>query len=178
MHPEAYEWVSRYATNAPITVLDIGGRDINGTCRPLFPNATYTCIDVREGPAVDLVADAATWTPDTVYDLVLCTEVFEHTDVWPQICATAYAACAPGGRFVATMAGPGRAVHSAVDGGPELHPGEHYANVEPEELRLVLKRAGFEAVLIDQAGTDVRALAHRSEWVPVKEAVHASGDRV
>jgi len=36
----------------------------------------------------------------------------------------------PGGMFVMTAAGPGRAPHSAVDG-KGLQPGEHYANIDP-----------------------------------------------
>ena len=80
MHPEAYEWVRPHATSEPVEVLDIGGRNINGTSRDHFPHATrFTVIDIAEGPGVDVVADAATWTPDRSYDVVVCTEVFEHT---------------------------------------------------------------------------------------------------
>lgn len=163
MHPEAFAWVSRWATDEPITVLDIGGRDINGTSRDLFPAADYTALDIMAGPAVDIVADAATWTPDREYDLVICTEVFEHTPHWPAICATAHKACRTGGRFVATMAGPGRPPHSAVDGAHRLYPGEHYANVRPDDLRQVLEACGWRAVVIDYlpGPADVRASAIR-----------------
>lgn len=161
MHPEAREWVSRYASADPISVLDIGGRDINGTSRDLFAAAEYTVLDIAAGPGVDIVADAATWTPDREYDLVLCTEVFEHTPSWPQICATAHKACRPGGRVVLTMAGPGRPEHSAVDGGWTLHPGEHYANIHPHDLLQALEAAGWRDIIVDRQDSpaDVRATA-------------------
>lgn len=162
MHPEAMGWVARYATTDPVTVLDLGGRDINGSPRHLFPGATvYTVIDIAPGDGVDIVADAATWTPDRTYDVVVCTETFEHTPQWPAICRTAYAACAAGGMFVATMAGPGRPEHSAVDGGWTLHPGEHYENVRPDDLRSVLGQIGWRDIIIDQQSwpADVRSVA-------------------
>jgi hypothetical protein len=158
MHPEALAWVMQYATVEPLTILDIGGRFINGTPRVAFPNAEYTVLDLRPGANVDIVADAAAWTPDRDYDGVVCTEVFEHTDVWPQICATVHKACKPGGFLVVTCAGPGRALHSGVDGGPDLHPGETYDNVAPADLHAVLEDCGW-TVVVDQAGFDVRAYA-------------------
>lgn len=163
MHDEAYAWVSRFASNELLVVLDLGGRDINGNCRPLFPNAGYTVLDIAAGPNVDIVADAATWTPDREYDVVVCTEVFEHTPVWPDICQTAFKACKSGGLVVLTMAGPGRPAHSGVDGGWQLHPGEHYRNVYPHRLKQVLEQVGFVEVVVDQqhSPADVRAVAVR-----------------
>lgn len=169
MHAEAFAWVQLHATTDPVTVLDIGGRDINGTTRSLFPNAAYRVIDIRPGDNVDIVADASAWTPDHAYDVVLCTEVFEHTDVWPLICETAFAACRAGGRFIATMAGPGRPEHSAVDGGP-LQPSEYYGNVDPVKLAEVLEACGFTDVVVDEqpSPADVRCVARKSfvdQWL-------------
>lgn len=161
MHREAHQWVAERAYRNVYAVLDIGGRDVNGTVRDLFPTARlYTSLDLVDGPAVDIVADAATWTPDRAYDVVVCCEVFEHTDAWPAICRTAYTALADGGQFIATMAGPGRGAHSAVDG-RELRRGEHYANVEPDELRAVLEACGFRDIVVDQRRADVRCVAVR-----------------
>lgn len=160
MHAEAYEWVARFGTTAPISVLDVGGRDINGTCRPLFPAAEYVVLDALPGDNVNVVANAATWTPDREYDVVVCTEVFEHTPDWPAICATAYTACRPGGLFVATCAGPGRHPHSAIVEGP-LQPGEHYANLRPVDLRQVLDGCGWRDVHVERLLRDLRASAVR-----------------
>lgn len=161
MHNEAFAWVAAHATVEPVEVLDIGGRNINGGVRDLFPGATrYIAVDIREGAGVDVVADAATWVPDQEYDVVVSTETFEHTDVWPDICNTAYKACKTGGQLILTMAGPGRAPHSAIDGGL-LRPDEHYGNVEPEHLRETLEACGFKEVVIDFLPTsaDTRAVA-------------------
>jgi len=162
MHTEAYNWVRDHATADPVSVLDIGGRNINGSVRDLFPDAApYVALDIRPGDGVDVVADAATWTPDREYDAVVCTEVFEHTDAWPLICKTAFGALRPGGRLILTMAGPGRPPHSAVDGGWTLHDGEHYGNVSPTELQTVLEGCGFADVVVDYqpSPADTRATA-------------------
>src|SRR5262245_59500751 len=163
MHAQAYNWIAVHGhTTAEVAVLDLGGRDINGSVRPLFPAAApYVVLDVALGENVDVVADAATWTPDREYDVVVCWETFEHTADWPAICVTAFKALRPGGRFLATMAGPGRPAHSGIDGGWTLHPGEHYGNVKPYALQRVLEACGFARVVIDQQfnPSDVRALA-------------------
>lgn len=155
------QWIAKYATADPVTVLDLGGRDINGSPEPLFPAATYTVLDVRDGPGVDIVADAAVWQPSGEWDVVICAETFEHTAQWRAIVRTAYAACAPGGRFIVTTAAPGRPPHSAVDGEFRLLPGEHYANIRPAELARVLTGTGWADVVIDVQETpaDVRAAA-------------------
>lgn len=164
MHPEAYAWVQAHATTRPVAVLDIGGRNINGTVRPLFPTAQFTVLDVMAGDGVDVVADAATWEPDRGYRVVTCCEVFEHTPDWRGIVETAFEALDPGGLFIATMAGPGRAPHSAHDGGT-VRDGEYYGNVEAAELKEALSAAGFVGITIDEhfGACDVRALATRPD---------------
>jgi SAM-dependent methyltransferase len=160
MHQQAYEWVDRHADADAARVLDIGGRNINGTIRDRFSGATeYVVLDIVEDAGVDIVADAATWRTDERFDAVVCAEVFEHTPVWREICATALAVLRPGGQFIATMAGPGRAPHSAMDGGPTLYPGEHYDNVHPDDLEDVLADLGFAGIDVDQLGEDVRCAA-------------------
>lgn len=168
MHEQAYAWVAKYATGGPVTVLDLGGRDINGSVRPLFPSATmYTVLDIRPGDRpedVDIIADAAEWNPDDRrWDVVVACEVFEHTASWPAICRTAFKACRPGGLFVVTTAGPGRPAHSGIDGQFRLHPGEHYANVPASELERVLTEVGWRDVVVDSqpSPADTRSVATR-----------------
>lgn len=165
MHPEAMAWIADHATEEPVAVLDIGGRDVTGpwggSPRLLFPNATaYHVLDIAAGPDVDIVADAAAWEPDASYDVVIAAECFEHTASWPAICRTVFAACKPGGRFITTMAGPGRPPHGAL-GAPGVEVGEHYANVRPDRLQAVLEQAGFTDITVDQqpSPADVRAAA-------------------
>lgn len=164
MHPEAMAWINEHGTAKPVSVLDIGSRNINGSARTAWPNATsYTSLDIRPGDGVDIVADAGSWTPDRQYDVVVCAETFEHTDVWPAICHTMFEACKPGGEVILTMAGPGRQTHSAIDGGGHLYDGEYYGNVDPDELEARLKEVGFVQVVVDQqfSPCDVRAHARR-----------------
>ncbi len=165
MHSAALTWVADHATDKRVAVLDIGGRDTGGewggSPRIHFPNArVYHVLDIENGPDVDIVADASAWTPVEFYDVVVTCEVFEHARNWSAIVGTAFAALKPGGRFIATMAGPGRPAHGAL-GAPELEPGEYYANVRPDRLSAVLGRAGFVDVTIDQQlfPPDVRATA-------------------
>jgi Methyltransferase domain len=157
------QWISKYATTEPVTVLDLGGRNINGSPRHLFPAAAgYTVLDIRPGEGVDIAADAATWDPGgQEWDVVICAETFEHTAQWRAICRTAFTACKPGGRFIVTTAAPGRPPHSAVDGEFRLLPGEHYANIRPAELERALKETGWADVVVDvqPSPADVRAAA-------------------
>lgn len=160
------EWIAKHATSNPVSVLDIGGRDVNGSPRHLFPAATrYTVLDALPGERVtdvDVIADAATWNPSGQWwDVVVCAEVLEHAAAWRAILRTAYRACAPGGRLIVTTAAPGRPPHSAVDGLFRLLPGEHYANIRPAELERALTAAGWAQVVVDvrEFPADVRATA-------------------
>jgi hypothetical protein len=140
MTPEVREFVWR-ATRlgpAPRRVVELGSREVaGGTVRGLFSEAlSYVGLDLVDGPAVDVVADARTWRPpagEAPPDLVLCLEVLEHTPHGRAILANAHALLPCGGRLVVTAAAPPRAPHSAADGGP-LRPGEYYRNVEPAVL--------------------------------------------
>lgn len=166
MHSAVMGFVERFATQEAIDILDIGGRNVNGSPRDLFPNARYTVLDIRAGENVDIVADAASWEPPTRWDLILSTECFEHAAEWPEICATAYRACKPEGRIVITCAGPGRAPHSAfVEAG--LQPGEFYANVAPQALSNALQVAGFVDVEVEQVNLDLQATARRMRAWPI-----------
>jgi SAM-dependent methyltransferase len=167
MHSEAWSWLARHATDDPTSVLDLGGRVVNWESpRVLFPAATsYTVLDILPGEGVDVVADAATWNPNgRRWDVVVAAELFEHAPEWPAICATAFKALAPGGRFIVTTAAPGRPPHSGIDG-MTLRFGEYYANVDPAALREALERAGFVEVEVDvqPSPADVRAVATKPE---------------
>ncbi len=158
MTPEALRWAQQWAPRFPVSVLDVGGRDINGTARPAFDAKSYTSIDLHPGPGVDIVGDFTEYAGEVV-DVVVCMEVAEHTEKWPLIVANAANHLDDGGLFIFTAAGPGWPPHSASDGGP-LQEGEWYQNIEPVELRIELSRhfASYEVDLLD---TSIRAVAWR-----------------
>lgn len=159
MHAEALDWVKHHATDKEVVVLEIGGRNINGTPREAFPNAEWTSVDLQEGKDVDVVADAATWEPDREYDVVVCTQVLEHTPDWPALLRTAYKALRKSGKLIATMSGPGYAPHSTD--GRDLREGEYYMNIEPDDLEDVLTKTKFTKVKVNKLGTDLRCVAWR-----------------
>lgn len=164
MHMAALVFVDEHAPPGPgfdLRVLEFGSRDINGSVRQVFPRAArYVGVDVAEGPGADIVADAATVHVPGEWDVVVCCEVFEHADdtACAGMVANAYRHLTAGGVFIATMAGLGRAEHSAVDGGP-LQPGEFYRNVDRPTLSGWLVAAGFTAYKTDVLGDDIRCVA-------------------
>ena len=167
MHTEAWDWIARFSTNAELRVLDIGGRFTTHDPRELFPNANYTVLDLIPDESVDIVADAATWSPrGQTWDIVIAAEVFEHTPFWRTICYTAWRALKGGGKFIVTTAAPGRPPHSAIDG-QELRWGEYYGNIDPEHLYEILRQIGFKNIVIDELPStrDVRAVATKAVTV-------------
>lgn len=143
-----------------LDVLEIGSLDINGSVRPIFKpfQASYTGIDMQEGPGVDLVVDAAKFINFESYDVIVCAEVFEHTPYWPQILQNSYNNLRPGGVFIATMAGEGRHPHSAIDENP-IRDWEHYSNIGWWELQQTLKKVGFKDVNVNVLDQDTRCSA-------------------
>ena len=162
MHDAAYIYVSYHAPrlNKPgVTVLELGGRYINGGVRPLFDQAAeYVSVDIVAGKWVDVVADAADLELGRKFDVVVSTELLEHTPRAAEIVAAAFRHTKPGGTFGATMAGPGRAPHSA-EGKARMAPDEFYRNVDPAELDEWLEWAGFDDWDVELRGDDVRCVA-------------------
>lgn len=160
MHPEAHDFVAAAIDRlGPFCrTVEFGSHDINGSIRGLF-SGDFLGIDPQPGPGVDVVADAIEWHTGEPVDCVVCCEVFEHLADWRGLITSAARALRSGGVIILTMAGPGRAPHSAVDGN-ELRPDEHYANVEPDELADALAPA-FDDIHVEQLDLDVRATARR-----------------
>ena len=169
MHRDAMQWVAKVITDhgldkPGVNVLDLGGRDVNGTTRDLWSQpGRYVVVDIAPGPGVDIVADAANLFLDERFDVVTSTECLEHAEWAEAIVRAAHDHLVPGGCFIATMAGPGRAPHGQ-HGDPFPAEGEFYRNVEPGDLLRWLADAGFRGTdgVIDVKGTDVRCAAWRT----------------
>lgn len=129
--------IDRYAE---YDVLDVGGRQVNESIRHLLPVSRWTGVDVRPGPNVDVVADARTWEPPRRFDVVFCTEVFEHVESWAQVLFTcARATKIDGGYLFVTCASSGRPPHGA-EGTEAVPDGEYYRNVLVGDLASELRR--------------------------------------
>lgn len=64
-------------------VIDIGGRDVNGSPKDYFVKAgmEYTCLDLIKGKNVDIVMNAddiPSKLKSETYDVVCCLETLEH----------------------------------------------------------------------------------------------------
>lgn len=89
MHASSYEHmqdlVARYIEfDRPISVMDIGSYDVNGSYRTIFdrPNVRYTGIDLESGPGVDLVLRSPYRLPfrSGTVDVVVSGQAFEHVE--------------------------------------------------------------------------------------------------
>lgn len=132
--------------------LDVGGADVNGSVRDQLPQVTWIGLDIEAAPGVQIVADAATWRfsdtqgdprfagiHTTGFDIVIATELFEHTPVWRDIIATMALSLRRGGpeTFIATCASTGRPPHGSR-GEWGVPAGQFYGNVDPDDLRETL----------------------------------------
>lgn len=164
MHHEAMQWVARAITQydldqVGVEVLDLGGRDVNGTTEMLWAKpGRYYVVDLSPHPSVDIVGDAADLAIPERFDVVTSTECLEHTERAPEIVKKAREHLKPGGVFIATMAGPGRPEHGQ-HGEPRPGEDEFYRNVSPSDLQQWLMDAGFSTWQIDHTGLDVRCVA-------------------
>lgn len=169
MHPAASTYVRSVLETVSIPkgpVLEIGGRNINGTVRPLFAEiGPYASIDLYDGRGVDLVGDVCALDPvKTAKRLfnrasvacVVCCEVLEHATQPAKMCRWAHRVLKAGGVFIMTAANPLRMTHSGIDGGL-LQPGEHYAGVYKQDLQQWLKPFGKADIAIE--GADIYATA-------------------
>lgn len=173
MHAQAHDFVAAHAAALrPASVLEIGSLDVNGSVRPLFAGARrYLGIDIAPGPGVDEVADAADWSSDERFDVVVSTEVLEHAPRWSDVVANAWTALAPGGTLLVTCATDPRPPHSAVDGW-DVRPGEWYQNVDPEAMLALVRELGAARWLIEVAldRGDLYLRADKQRGSPVSSA--------
>ncbi|MEX1301999.1 MAG: methyltransferase domain-containing protein [Desulfotignum sp.] len=88
MHQTSYnkmnDFVQQYLNKKmPLSILDLGSQNVNGSYRPLFehPGWTYLGVDLEPGPNVDLIlADPYDWKDigSHTMDVVISGQAFEH----------------------------------------------------------------------------------------------------
>lgn len=139
-------------------VIEFGGLDVNGNVRLVLPEAEWYCVDIKDGPGVDEVADASTWKGQGYgdYDLGICLEVLEHSSQWREIASNLMNAVRDGGSFIMTAATDPRDPHGAY-GDSYPAEGEWYQNVPMIELEEVLRSRAkvFSVTALDRG--DVQA---------------------
>jgi SAM-dependent methyltransferase len=124
------------------TVVEVGAFDDNGSARPhvesLNPES-YVGIDMREGPRVDVVMDAADLPTLGEFDLVISTEMLEHAEDWRAATAGMIDAVKPGGILFLTTRSPGFAYHGC--------PEDHW-RYSVDDMRDILTGAGLDILVL------------------------------
>lgn len=105
--------VTRYLDPVkPLSVVDIGSYDVNGTYRPLFakPDWRYTGVDLEQGPGVDVVLDSPYRLPmkSESVDVIVSGQAFEHVEFFWLSFAEMLRVLKPGGMIflIAPSRGP------------------------------------------------------------------------
>jgi SAM-dependent methyltransferase len=161
MHADAYSFCASIVEktdpfrDTPLDALDVGGANVNGTARVLWPRANWTVLDKSEGDDVDIVTDITTnvgrkafddfvfdhrnmniMVPSQKFDLVICTEVLEHEKNWEDVVEFCVEMLGDGGHLVLTCAGPNRQPHRPDgthlpnwDSGLEVEGEPYYENI-------------------------------------------------
>ena len=158
MHQAAMDFVQRCIRfHGPWRdVVEVGGRNLNGSVRPLFWKSRYTAIDLEDGEGVDVVGDALDWWPDTPPDCVLCLEVLEHVEHAWRLTTHMARWLRPGGVLIVTCASPDREPHSGIDGGT-VRDGEWYKGLTFGQL-LWGDLVDMELVEMSTPATDTHAM--------------------
>lgn len=96
--------------------LEVGSRDVNGSCRSVFAAHTksYVGVDIFPGPGVDLVQDVAHLTQAfgrERFDVVVSTEMLEHCEDWQGAVYQMLSVLRAGGVLLLTTRSPGFELH-------------------------------------------------------------------
>lgn len=115
------------------TILDVGSYDINGTIKKFFPLNKYLGVDLVRGPNVDIVLNGDSLHKlHKKFNIVISTEVFEHTVNYKDIFLSMYNVCEDDGYVIFTCASRGRIEHgtnrSCINDNPSSD-GFYYKNV-------------------------------------------------
>lgn len=126
-------------------VLEVGSLDINGSVRGFFENSDYMGIDIGPGPKVDLVCGGEDFPGKAKqYDVVISTEVFEHTEDWDLILLNMLRLMKRDGILLFSCASWGREQHGTTLCHSAMAPhvatsSDYYKNLIEEDFRSCLQ---------------------------------------
>ena len=147
MHAEQQEFCRRIKEKFPdffkgTRVVDFGALDINGSNRELFEDCHYTGVDIGAGKNVDVVSLAHEYTPGTIVDVVISTEMLEHDQHWRKSLQRMFEILRPGGLLFFTCATTGRAEHGTARTSPADSPftTDYYCNLAEADIRSLWPR--------------------------------------
>lgn len=168
MHDSVRVWLAEVLRREDVEgrhVMEVGSYDVNGSVRPgveaLVP-LSYVGIDMRSGPGVDMVADAADLPSlfPAGPDVVIAASTLEHAPDWKAALSGIVTVLAPGGVLLVTVPSPGYPYHG--------YPGDYW-RFSPETMREITEAAGLvvEDLRPDPAiqGAFVKA-RKPAGWVP------------
>lgn len=146
MHEETVRFLqeaaTRFATDLAGNVLEFGSYNINGQAREhLPPTTTYTGVDWREGPGVEIVGlFDSPWCPSVrkPYDAFVCVNAFEHDPHWKASLRKAVRMTRLGAPFVLSVPNETYEAHE-VTCAPDR---QHYAGVPASVLQEELAMLG------------------------------------
>jgi len=118
-------------------VLEIGSRNVNGSCREFFGSKDYIGLDLSEGPGVDVICHAADYNGAVdSFDVIISCEALEHDRRWEDTLLSAYRMLKPGGLLVVTCAGLKRGEHGTIRTTPKDSPAttDYYRNLSCADI--------------------------------------------
>jgi SAM-dependent methyltransferase len=148
-------------------VIDVGALDVNGSLRPVVEPlgpARYLGIDIEMGPGVDEIVPAegliVRYGRES-FDVVITTEMVEHTRDWPTVVANLKGILRPGGLLLLTTRSIGYKYHA--------YPYDFW-RYEPADLRAIFADLDIITIEQDPDAPGVFMLARRPEAFVEKAA--------
>ena len=178
MHPSAMAFACPALTEADVcgkAVLEAGSMNVNGSVRDYVESlgpVSYIGTDMRPGPGVDVVCDAADLAGRfAAADVVISTEMLEHAKDWQAAVRGMISVLAEGGVLVLTTRSEGFPLHG--------YPEDHW-RYSVAAMGTILAAAGLDVERLepdpDQQSPGVFARARKPAGWSWPEGVQAAWD--